>query len=329
MRFRDLHRTIQIRLVEQFFIGLVNNMVFPFMVIYFSGIFGASVTGIVFGCNVVLGFLAGLYGGHLSDRIGRRKIMLRMEYIRLFANVIMAAAASSWLHAPLLMLLMMSVNTICMSVSRPAGQAMVVDASTPENRTFVYRLDYWFWNGSILIGGISGGYLFATHRFELLCVVALFSVVSVNLLHFFIKETITPSQSTSPDGKKHVFRELVQKYRVAAVDKRFMLYLLMVLVQLSFEFQTRNYSAVRLANEVHPQPLLAWGHYSFMIDGYKLFALLNTLNTVLVVALGVFIGRWTKQLSQRAQQFAGLFLCTLGYAFITWNNHPWPLLLMM
>lgn len=333
MQFRKLHRTIQIRLLEQFLSGLVNNMVFPFMVIYFSGIFGAALTGVLFGCNVVLGFLAGLYGGSLSDRLGRRAVMLRMETVRLIGTTIMALAASPWLHAPVLMFCMLTINTICVSVSRPAGQAMVIDASTPENRTFIYSLDYWFWNTSVFVGSIIGGYFFVSHRFLLLSFVAVCSSITVLLLLFFIKETHTPTATTQPapntKRKATSLREVAQQYQVAAKDKRFMYFISMMLVLYSFEYQTRNYSAVRLVNEVPLQPLLSWGHFHFLIDGYKLFALLNTVNTILVVVLGVFVAKWIKGLSTRTRQYSGLFLCALGYAFIAWNSRPWLLLLMM
>lgn len=51
----------------------------------------------------------------------------------------------------------------------PAGEAMLIDVSTPENRSFMYSVSYWANNLSIMIG-IMVGVVFVDYLFPLLVV---------------------------------------------------------------------------------------------------------------------------------------------------------------
>jgi MFS transporter, DHA1 family, multidrug resistance protein B len=325
MGFRNLHRNIRIRLIEQFVSGMVGNMVFPFMVIYFTTKFGPQVTGVITIANIILRFMASFYGGYMADKFGRRNLMMKASSVRLVAQIVMALASSPWLDSAVIVFLMMTVNQVCSGLAGPASEAMVIDASTPEDRKYIYGLEYWLWNISVCAGSIGGGFFFLHYRFELLVIVALLALTSWILLKFFIVETLVVQEEKTPQ-KKHFLRQMAQNYRVVATDGVFRLYFFGATLVLALQFQFQNYGTVHYAHDVPRQTLFAFGDYTLAMDGLKLFGLISTVNAVLVIALGAFTANWFKRFSERSVLAWGIVLNALGYATLTWVTNPWWLL---
>lgn len=332
MAFRELHRTVKIRLGEQFVSMLVGNMIWPFMVIYFSDRFGPTVTGLVFAFNIGLSFVAGLYGGHLSDLYGRRQLLIRAYTVRMLAVSMMAAASSPWWDAPLVVFVMMSISWCANGVAGPAGDAMLVDVTTTENRKFVYSVEYWFWNIAGLVGVIVGSFLFQTHRFELLAAVAVMALVTILLLVFFIEETYVPQRKEAAEragSRPHLFADLVRNYRVVVTDRVFGLFFAAVVCVLAVQFQSQNYTAVRMAQEVPTQTLFTLGSWSPAVEGLKLYGLLSSVNMVLVIVLGLWMTRAVKRLGDRRSLTLGIALNAAGYAALATFDQAWLLFGMM
>lgn len=80
--FRELHPNIRARILIQFLSKVIGSMIFPFMAIYFSREINSSVAGFLLMINVLVQFLAGMYGGHLADIIGRKKLMVTGELLK-------------------------------------------------------------------------------------------------------------------------------------------------------------------------------------------------------------------------------------------------------
>lgn len=330
LKFFSLHFNVQVRLLEQFLGTIAFNMVFPFMIIYFSGNFGEATTGVIYIFNIILGFIASLYGGYLADKYGRKKIMLWGESIRFAASLIMAFSISPWLNAPALAFFMMTINSACLGLVRPAGEAMIVDASTPEDRKYIYGLDYWLFNGSLFIGGLVGGFLFREYLFELLSIVALISLVSLLVLVFLIKETNTLQIKSSGEKKrKSVLREIVLNYKNVLKDKIFRIFVLAGLLEMAVQFQVMSYISIRLSKELEPQTLFSLLDYSLKVDGVIMFGILNSVNTLLIIMLGFFISKIIKNVSDKYSLRIGIVLYTFGFSVIAVSNQPWILIAAM
>ena len=327
MRLRDLHRTVKIRLVEQLFNAMVSNMIFPFLLLYFSQQFGAKWTGVLYLSTVMVGLISNLYGGACSDRYGRRRVMIWSESIRLGAYSLMLVAISPWIDNPILVFVGALVSNACGGFSRPAGDAMIVDVSTPEDRKLIYSLDYAFWNGALFIGGIIGGFFFEEHRFEMIACLTVMSLISLLLLVYFIEETHVPSKSLAPMPK--MLRQLVLNVKVVRHDTLFRFFFFASLFELSVQMIGLNYSGVRFVEEIHDTVLLHWNSFTYTVDGYKMFGLLNTGNTVLVLAFGTIVTMLTRRFSDRGVLTWGILIYTIGFAIICTSNQPWVLLVAM
>jgi DHA1 family multidrug resistance protein B-like MFS transporter len=324
VKIRELHRTVKIRLVETFFGTLLGNMVFPFMVIYFAEHFGATLTGVLMTVNVVIGMIANFYGGYLADKYGRKKVMVYSQIVFLVSFGVMALANSPWFLSPTLTFLMTTVHSIVWGFMGPAGQAMLIDVTTPESRKFVFGLNYWIMNLSFSLAGLVGGTLFQTHRFELLLGMTGLTLVSLLLLLFWIDETYVPSEEKSRAKSKGILQDVVSNYRVVFRDKVFMTYIGAALLLGSIEFQARNYTSVRLADEFGVQSVLG-----FNVDGVQMFGFLTSENSILVVLTGLLATKLVAKQKEIAVLFWAILVTSLGFAWMNVANGAWALLLAM
>lgn len=325
MRFSELHSNIRIRIIMFFFTTLVSNMILPFMAIYFSYFFGQSMAGLMVALEVVIATIATLYGGYFSDRIGRKRVMIIAEWIRFVSLVTAALMNSPWIHSPFITFVMLTVASACMGLSTPAAQAMVIDVSDTQNRKIIYSTQYWSMNGAMALGALLGSILFDKQRFLLFCIVALVSLVYVLILQFFVIETYT----STPKVRHKVLHEMLLNYRMVARDTRFLVFTVATLVALSIEFQARNYLGVRLASHFKSQALFSFGGHSISINGLKLFGVLNTENTLLVICLGFLAGKIVNKLTEKQALYTGILVNAAAYGFIGFSNNAWALFVFM
>ncbi len=95
--FFKLDRNIQLRIVMMFITIAIGSSVGPNMTIYYVDYFGPFVTGILLVAVQVAGFIAGLYGGHLADTWGRKRVMIGGIAV-MTVGYILAAAMNSPLY---------------------------------------------------------------------------------------------------------------------------------------------------------------------------------------------------------------------------------------
>ncbi|SFX35919.1 MFS transporter, DHA1 family, multidrug resistance protein B [Thermoactinomyces sp. DSM 45891] len=324
-KFLILHVNVKTRLLDQFLRNLAFNMITPFMTIYFAGYLGAFNAGLILMINLVLSFILGLYGGHLADRLGRRKILLWSGSIRLIATSGMAIAVSPWVSSPILVLSMVTLNSLCIGVARPVGSAMIADSSHPDDRKFIYTIDYWLFNLSMVIGAILGGFFFQHYLYELLLGVAFSAFVSLLLITFLIKDTYLPHKKKER-VKTNPLREVITIYRGVLKDNVFRIFILANLMNISVQTQTMDYIAVRLKEEMASQTLFTIGDFSFVINGINMFGLLYSVNSFLVITFGLFIAQLFKRLSSLSLLNIGLLLYTMGLTTLAVSNNPYLLI---
>lgn len=73
MRIREWDRNLRIRLIGELLVGVTFWMIFPFIAIYFSDMFGRQKAGILLVISQLFSVIANLLGGYFADRFGRKK----------------------------------------------------------------------------------------------------------------------------------------------------------------------------------------------------------------------------------------------------------------
>ncbi|MDQ0898665.1 MFS transporter [Paenibacillus sp. V4I7] len=329
MRFRDFHRNVKLRIGLSFLSGTANNMVLPFMSIYFSGKLGDTSAGLVVILGILAGVIAGIIGGYYADRIGRKKLMLTAELGWMLCFIGMALANSPWLESPGMTFVLMIFVSMFWGIHGPANETMLLDVTAPDVRKFMYAIMYWVNNLSFAIAGLAGAFLFKSYLFELFIGLSVIGLVTLIVTYFFIDEMYQPQAAKESGGGRKGSPSMWANYRMVLRDKTFMIFTLASLLLVSVEFHLGNYVGVRLEREMVNIPFFPWNEQSWRIDGLKMLGFIRTENTVLVVVLSVLMGVMMRRFSDSKVLFIGYACYILGYSYLAYSNQPGLLLVSM
>ncbi|WP_438447308.1 MDR family MFS transporter [Gorillibacterium sp. sgz5001074] len=329
MKFRDFHPNIQIRIIISFFGGLMSVMVIPLMSVYFSQRLGAGMTGFLLFLNVVAGLVSGFCGGYISDRIGRKRLMVIAEAGILASYALAAASNSPWFESVWLTYVSILGVNVCWGIFGPSSDAMILDVSRPEERKYIYTIQYWSHNLSSAIGGMIGALLFQDYLFELLLALTAMGILSTAATLFLIRETFSPELAARKQEQAAGWRDLLRSYRMVLADRTFVFFVTASMLFISVEFHLGNYVSVRLADSMPVQHVADWFGRSISMDGFAMIGALRTENTLLVVLLSLLARQLLGRIRDSHMLYGGLALYVCGYAFISYSDRAWPLLIAM
>ncbi|WP_271006108.1 MDR family MFS transporter [Listeria seeligeri] len=316
--FRELHPNIRARILIQFLSKIIGSMIFPFLAIYFTMEINSSVAGVLLLINVFVQFVAGIYGGHLADVIGRRKLMITGEVLKVFAFLGMVLCNSPFFHSPWITFAMLLIIGVAQGLVNPAGEAMLIDVSTPENRAFMYSISYWANNLSMLIGIMVGGWFFVDYLFPLLVALLIMSFVTAWLTIILISETL--ERKVVPEKGSYGLLEMFKSYGQVLHDYRFLLYTIGGIAVMSIEYQRGNYISVRLAEDFQ-HFLVDFGPLGEVnLNGVQIVSVLTAVNTLFIVLFTVPIARWVTKRAQQPIMYVGFSLFAIGFAVCAFAN---------
>ncbi|MDF5753550.1 MFS transporter [Spongiactinospora sp. TRM90649] len=319
MGYRELHRTVKLRLGVGFCQRFMDIMLVPLMVIHFSGLYGPALAGLMTLGTAVVAIGGTLAGGHLADVHGRRPILLLGELGGVLCFAGLALVNSPLGGSGVLTYVLYLGAAGCAAIALPAGEAMIADVSTPENRTTVYTLKYWSINVAFMLGSLTGGFLYTGFFFHLLL-----AGVAVNLGIFLV--TWLAVGETAPSGTAGGLGAMLTGYVSVARDQIFLRLVLAALLVRAIEVQISTYIAVRLSSDFTPQPLLDAGPWHLTVDGVNTLGILRAVNTALVVCLGLFAARLFGRLTEERRLVVGIALFTAGYVVWAVSGDVWVLI---
>ncbi len=138
---------------------LVNRagaFVLPFLAFYLTGELELTpaFVGLVLGGFGLGSTVASLLGGVLSDRLGRRPVLLGSQ-----VGTAVTLVALGLTTAPPAVLVLVTLLGLTSNTSRPAFSAMMTDIVAPEDRVRAFSLNYWAINLGFAIAPLLGGLL--------------------------------------------------------------------------------------------------------------------------------------------------------------------------
>ncbi len=292
--YDEYPRIFWILVVITFIDRIGGALIFPFFALYLTSKFGVGMTdvGVLFATFSVSSFAGSAVGGALTDRFGRKGIII----FGLFASSMSALAmgfASSF-QAFFALALFVGVLT---DVSGPAHQAMVADILPENKRADGYGILRVAFNLSVTIGPAIGGLLAAKSYLALFITDAAISLLTVILVALFIPETkpqarpgtLEPTVASSFAGYGKVFR-----------DTAFMLFLGAVLLQVFTYMNMNTTLGVYLRNE---HGTSEW-HYGMLLS----------LNAAMVVLMQFPITRRVTKYPPMLVMASGTILYAIGFA---------------
>lgn len=310
MKWKEVPKPIKIRLITSFFNRSVSFAIMPFMALLFVKAFNEWIAGLFLISLVFLGYIVGLLGGYLADRFSRKRLLVLTS--SLTAAMFLTMTVSLTIDQMLVFMVAYTVFTVTSNLGRPAMSAIIIDATTPENRKAVYALDYWLINLSIAIGTALGGWLYVSNQLLLFWILTGTSSTLPIAYAIFLDDT---KQTWTRQRLRLVFVDIFESYRIAWQDRPFVKVVFGTMCILAAEFSMGSYVAVRLADSFEPITLENW-----TINGVRMMSFIQIENTLIVVALTFVIQRFASRFSNKQALLGGLLLYMIGYAVITSAN---------
>ncbi|KQS45277.1 MFS transporter [Exiguobacterium sp. Leaf196] len=310
MKWKEIPKPIKVRLITSFFNRAVSFSIMPFMALLFVKAFNEVIAGAFLIAMVFVSFITNLLGGYLADRFSRKRLLVTTSALTALTFITMAISLTlDWM---LLFMVIYAVFSVTSNLGRPAMGAIIIDATTKENRQAVYALDYWLINLSIAIGTALGGWLYVSNQLLLFWILSFTSSVLPIAYYLFLDDTPRTWQRQKLRG---VITDIFTSYQLAWRDRPFVKVVFGSMCILAAEFSMGSYVAVRLADSFEPLSFTGWS-----INGVRMMSIINIENTLLVVTLTFIVQRLAKRLSPRWTLAAGLMLYTIGYVVVTSAN---------
>jgi MFS family permease len=282
-------------LVGGMFIDRVGGaLLFPFFTLYITRRFGVGMTevGLLFGLFALSGFAGNMLGGALTDRLGRKGVVLFGLVMSALSALGMGLVDDLRAFAAVAVLVGLLAD-----VAGPATQAMIADLLPEEKRAGGFGVMRVIANLAVVIGPMIGGLLAARSYLLLFVLDAVASLITAVILNFSLAE----SKPAEPEGQAagSMFQTFAG-YRDVLRNRAFVWFLVASALSVVVYMQMNTTLSVYL-RDVHGVPEQGYGY-------------ILSLNAAMVVLFQFPIARWTQQFRPLLVIATGTLLFAVGFA---------------
>jgi MFS family permease len=250
--YREYPRTFWMMIAVNFIDRLGGSLLFPFFALYLTKKFDVGMTevGGLFAIFFISGFIGAFPGGALTDRFGRKGIIIFSLIATSFSTLLMGFVTEFQYF-----LLVAFISGIFTDVGGPAYEAVFMDVLPQEKRTSGFGIRRVAFNLAIVIGPVIGGFIAARSYLALFVIDAIVSAIVALMVFWMIPET----KPTSPEGKEHestaeTFRGYLQVLR----DRKFMAFTVVCLLTW-FVYMNMNTTLGVFLRDQHGVPESGYG----------------------------------------------------------------------
>lgn len=184
-----------------FFVQVVNRMgdfVFPFLTLLMTQVYGLgpAPAGLVVTAAMALESVGGLVAGRLSDRHGRRGVL-----VAFLSTSGALLAAAGFAPARLWAAVAIVASGFFVGAMRPVLAALVADLSTPELRRAAFSLSYLGINVGVSVGPLLAGWLFRHALGWLFWIDALSTAAALVILVLNVPRRTHPSPAAASGSR--------------------------------------------------------------------------------------------------------------------------------
>lgn len=293
MRIRQLYHEFPKRfwiVVGVHFIDKIGGtIVFPFFALYVTRRFGVGMTeaGVLLGLLSLAGIVGAVVGGALTDRFGRRKLILFGLIASALSSLTLGSVSQiAWMFPVAALVGLFS------EVGGPAHAAMIADILPKDQRQEGFGILRVVGNMAWLVGPTVAGFVARTSFFALFVIDAVMSCVVAVLFYSFMPETKPEAnERQASEGLAQTFRD----YRFVLRDTAFVAFLVAAVLMGMVYIQMYNSLSVYLRDThgIEPQG------YGFLL----------TSSAITVIAFQI----WTMRVIKARPQFLMMALGTLFY----------------
>ena len=161
-------------------------MLYPFFALYLTRKFGIgmSTVGMVFALFSLSGFIGSALGGALTDRMGRKGVIVFSLILSSFSALGMGLAPSLEMFIAISFI----VGTLA-SIGGPAHEAVVADLLPEEKRAEGYGIIRVVFNAAVIIAPATAGLLITRSYLLIFIVDCIISLIAAAIVFFALPET--------------------------------------------------------------------------------------------------------------------------------------------
>lgn len=307
---REFPRTFWIIVTTTFIDRLGGSMLFPFFAFYITKRFdvGMSEVGWLFLIFSITGFIGSFMGGALTDRFGRRKMII----FSLVASSL-STAAMGLVNTLQGFYIIGIVSGLFTDVGGPAQQALMADILPEEKRAQGFGIIRVTFNLAVVFGPIIGGLVAARSYTALFLMDAVISIISATIVYLTVPETKPALQEhEEPES----FGKTLVGYGSALRDGMFVFFILATMLS-GFVYMNMNTTLGVFLRD----------NYGIPEDGY---AYILSVNAAMVVLFQFWITRRIEKIPPMLVMAAGTALYAIGFAMYGFvGNYAMFILAMM
>ncbi len=301
--YNEFPRTFWTLVGASFIDRLGGTMIFPFFALYVTQKFNVGMTqaGVLLAIFSIAGLVGSMIGGALTDKFGRRGMVLFGLVFSALSSVSMGLV-NELSHFYLLAIVVGSLSNI----AGPAHQAMVADILPEEKRTEGFGMLRVAANLAWIFGPMIGGLVAGRSYLMLFILDAITSLIVAFIVFRLIPET--KPQESETEQKKTLAQTFVG-YRVVLADRLYLVYLLVSMLMLVAYQQMYHTLSVYLRDS-HGIPERGYG------------ALLS-IDAALVVLLQFWVTRRVRDRPPMVMMAVGTALYMVGLAMFGFVSAYW------
>ena len=290
--YNEYPRNFWVLMLGVFIDRFGGALVYPFFALYITDHFDVGMTevGYLFGIFTLTGIVGSFLGGALTDKFGRKNMMLLGLFISGMTSLMII-----FVNDIRLFYSVGAVMGLLGNIGGPAAQAMIADILPEEQRTEGYGIFRVTFNLSVTFGPLLGG-LFADYNFALLFIGdAITSAITAYIVWKFIPE----SKPVVEGQEEESLAKSVGGYGKVVRDYPFMIFLLVSMLSAAVYMQMNTTLSVYM-RDVHDFPNKYYGY-------------ILAMNAGMVVTMQFWITRKIKGFPAMKLMAVGTFLYGIGF----------------
>ena len=213
--------------VTLFIDSIGSTLLFPFFALYITQKFGVGMTeaGVLIGMSSLFGLVGSVIGGALTDKFGRRRLILFGLVFSALSSLLFGLA---W-DIRILYLLVVIVGLLS-RISIPAHDAMMADILPESKRQEGFGITRVAFNFAWIFGTALGGLIAARSFLALFLVDAFLSIIVAIILYVYLPETRPRPQDE--EKKSEPLRKTIAGYGIVLGDLAYMVFTLAGMISL-------------------------------------------------------------------------------------------------
>lgn len=269
-------------------------MLYPFFALYLTQRYdiGMSTVGILFAVFSLSGFAGSALGGAVTDRMGRRGVII--------ASLLLSSLSALGMGFAPTLAVFIAVSVIVgtlSSIGGPAHEAVVADLLPPEKRAEGYGIIRVIFNLAVIIAPPIAGLLITHSYLTLFIVDAIISLLAAGIVFFALPET---KPQAHPDAVPETMKQTFAGYARVFKDTQFVLFV-GVTVMMTLVYMNMNTTLGVFLRDFKGLPEIGYGS-------------LLSINAIIVVALQFWVTRKLEKFKPLAMMAVGTFLYAIGFA---------------